>query len=483
MIRILTYVVLVAAVIAATVWLAERPGEVTLSWQGRRIDTSVAFLVFCVAMIAVVSAVLYRLWVALRRAPRALMVSRRASRQQRGYKSLTQGMAAVAAGDPEEALRQARRADSLLGEPPLTMLLAAQAAQLNGDEVAARSYFTKMLERPETAFLGLRGLLIQAQRDGDREGALDLARRAYQLRPKTPWVLTTLFDLQAKEGRWREALITLEEAMRKSAISGEDGRRRRVTVLLGCSDEAQDQGRPSDAMNHTRKAHAQAPEFLPAVIRLVSLMIADGRKRQAARVIHNAWARTPHPALARTYGAMESGDDAVKKLVRFERLLSFNPDHAESHVALAEAALEAKLWGTARSHLQIAGGEAPPARICRLMAELEEAEHGDMAMVRQWLLRAASAEPDPAWTCTECGAASAEWTPLCAKCEALGSLEWRAPERVRGLVLRRPLEPPPRPPPRPSPAAALDAAPDEDAPAAAEDTGAAGNLQLPARGA
>lgn len=441
MIRILAYVALMAAAVAATVWLADRPGNLSLSWQGVRIDTSVAFLMFCVAVIAVTTAVLYRLWLALKRAPRALTESRRAARQQRGYKSLTQGMVAVAAGDPEEALRQARRADNLLGEPPMTMLLSAQAAQLNGDEAAAKTYFTRMLDRPETAFLGLRGLLIQAQREGDRRAALDLARRAYELRPKTPWVLSTLFDLQVKEGRWREALATLEQAMRRGAISGDVGRRHRVTVLLGCSGDAEDQGSISDAMNHARKAYNQAPEFLPAVIRLVSLMIADGKKRQASRLIHNAWARTPHPALARTYGAMETGDDAVKKVGRFERLLSFNPGHGESHIALAEAALEAKLWGTARSHLEAAGGDAPSARVCRLMAELEEAETGDMTLVRQWLLRAASAEPDAAWTCGECGAAAAEWAALCAKCEALGSLEWRAPERVRGLVLRPPAAP------------------------------------------
>ena len=45
--------------------------------------------------------------------------------------------------------------------------LAAQAAQLNGDELAARKYFTAMLDRPETRFLGLRGLLTQALKTGD----------------------------------------------------------------------------------------------------------------------------------------------------------------------------------------------------------------------------------------------------------------------------------------------------------------------------
>ncbi len=39
-----------------------------------------------------------------------------------------------------------------------------------------------MLERPETEFLGLRGLIMQAIKDGDEDEALRLTRRAKELR-------------------------------------------------------------------------------------------------------------------------------------------------------------------------------------------------------------------------------------------------------------------------------------------------------------
>ena len=82
-----------------------------------------------------------------------------------------------------------RRADKLLDHAPATLLLSAQTAQLEGDEGAART-FQEMLKHQETEFLGLRGLLAQAMKDGDWESALTLARRAYLRRPNTPWVLT-----------------------------------------------------------------------------------------------------------------------------------------------------------------------------------------------------------------------------------------------------------------------------------------------------
>ena len=41
------------------------------------------------------------------------------------------------------------------------------------------------------------------------------------------------------------------------------------------------------------------------------------------------------------------------------------------------------------------------------------------------------AEPDPSWKCTGCGAAWLHWSPVCGKCESLGTLDWGTPERAR----------------------------------------------------
>src|ERR687888_327363 len=69
-------------------------------------------------------------------------------------------------GDAVEAQRQAKQAGDLLNDPPLTLLLEAQAAQLGGDEKAATRYFRAMLDHPEASFLGLRGLLMQSLKTG-----------------------------------------------------------------------------------------------------------------------------------------------------------------------------------------------------------------------------------------------------------------------------------------------------------------------------
>ncbi len=439
MARILFFCAKIALLVALVYWLAERPGDVSIEWMGYRLDTSVGLLVFAVALFALLVAALYRLWRFIARAPRDLTHSIQASRRKRGYKALTQGMVAVAAGEPEEATRQARRAGTLLDEPPLTMLLSAQAAQLTGDAAAAKRYFGSMLENPETRFLGLRGLLTQALRDGDETAALEYARQAHALRPRTPWVLTSLFDLSQRCGDLETAEHALREAARIKALPPDEAARKRAVVLLERALGARGRG-DKGAMKLVREAHRLAPGLTPASVMLAELLIEAGQGRKAARVLEAAWAAGAHPDLARLYLEARPSDDSIERLKRLGKLVESRPADSQSHLALARAALDAKLWGEARRHLKDAAGPGgldgnPSETVCRLMAELEEAEHGDTQAGRAWLARAAGAPRDPGWVCRSCGAVAEAWSARCGACGTFDGLTWQRPPRVQTAAL------------------------------------------------
>src|SRR5437763_2727756 len=181
--RLLLALLLVAAAVAGAAFVADHPGRVEIVWQGWLVDTSVAVLVGAVALAALVVSLLVLLGAALRRMPRNRRRRRAARRRRAGEAALTSGIVALAAGQPAEAQLAARRAAGLLGDAPIALLLTAEAAAQQGDIAAARGAYTALLERPETAFLGLRGLIGQALRAGDDDAALELARRARLLRP------------------------------------------------------------------------------------------------------------------------------------------------------------------------------------------------------------------------------------------------------------------------------------------------------------
>ncbi len=433
--RLLIFVALAALVVAAAVWVADRPGRISIVWQGWRVDTSVAILLLATAATAFLFALTLRLVGWLVRVPRRWRRWAQERRRRRGYQALTQGMVAVAAGDPEEAWRQARRADVLLDEPPLTMLLSAQAAQLNGDEAAARRYFTAMLDRRETEFLGLRGLLMQAMRTGDREGALVLARRARRLRPDTPWVLTTLFELETRAGDWRGAEATLAEAQKRRVLPVAAARHRRAAVLAEQARLAEADGKPREALDLAARAHDEDLAFVPATIAYVRLLGVADRVRKAERVAEKAWALAPHPDLAAAYGELMPSTDPVAAAQRMERLVAALPDHVESRLVTAAAALRAGLWGEARQQLEAAVALQPSARAYRMLAQVEEGQSGDPAAGQKWLRLAADAPPSEAWTCGTCGTAAPGWSAVCPACGAVDGLKWQirvAPPLVAG---------------------------------------------------
>ncbi len=432
--RTLPALIIIACLVAAAAFIAAQPGSVVLTWEGRHIYTTVARLGFGVVLLAMLAAALFHLLRKLLGGPRAFLRARRERRRREGYRALTQGMVAVAAGDAEEAQKFARKADVLLAEPPLTLLLSAQAAQLSGDEQAARNYFKAMLDRPETEFLGLRGLVMQALRGGDEAAALGFIERARRLRPRTPWVMSSLFELQARAGRWQEAEATLVEAVKRKALPEAATRHHRAVLLHERSRAAEAGGDTREALQLAAKAHGAELGFAPAAARYAALLRVAGRARHALRALEASWRIAPHPALAEEWAALFAEETPVARMQQMDRLAAANPEHVESRLAQARAALAARLWGEARRHLEALGARlgdnapAVPPRICRLMAELEEAQHDDMAATRAWLARAATTPAlDPTWVCGACGGETPEWNAVCPSCRAFASLAWRLP--------------------------------------------------------
>jgi HemY protein len=435
--RALVFAVLAAAAIVAAYWMARNPGHVTIEWLGYRLEPPIGLLVLAVLVFAVAVAAVYRLLRAIVGTPRRIGRAMSDSRRRRGYKALSQGMVAVAAGDAQEASRWSRRADDLLEDPPITLLLSAQAAQLNGDEKAAEKYFNAMLEKPETRFLGLRGLLMQALREGDHPRALGYVKQAHAMRPKTPWVVTNLFELSQRTGDLEGASQALKQAVKIRAIAKPEADHKGAVITLARAERMLAEGRKEDAFTQARLADRSDPDFLAAALLHARLAVERKALKEAAKVVERSWPRTPSAGLAALYRRAAPEAKPLEQVKRFTRLAALNPGHRESLLALAEANLEAELWGEVRRHLSqlvtLDGEDPPRAQVCRLMARLEEAERKDSAAARRWLERAAAAPPDPAWVCQTCGAVATRWSANCGACESFDSLDWRLPRRVGAL--------------------------------------------------
>lgn len=416
--------------------VAQQPGVASFVWLGYRIDVEMWKVLVALIALTVASALLWQFTRFVLRSPGKVGQARRDRRRRKAYRALTQGMVAVAAGDAVEAQRQAKLAGNLLNDPPLTLLLEAQAAQLGGDEKAATRYFRAMLEHPEASFLGLRGLLMQSLKIGNDGEALRLARQAVTERPRTAWAVSTLLDLELRAGDWPQAEATLKRAEKLKVVESVDARRKRAVLL---AEQARTSSDLDAAIARLREAVKLAPDLVAARALLATDLARSGRGREAARIIEQGWVSAPHAELAAAYAQLDPAEDALARARRFERLAGLNPPHLESQIALAGASLAAGLWGPARAELEKAlaqmGGEAGASqRVARLWAHLEEGEGSDPVAARRWLIAAAAAPADPAWTCERCGTIASGWSARCQHCRQFDTLVWRATPRPAALA-------------------------------------------------
>src|SRR5215468_5577718 len=422
MIRVIIYLIIVAALAYGAVWLAERPGEVAITWQGERIDTSVMVLAAAIAAVAVAVVFFWSILRALLNAPAAIARYRRERRGERGYRAVSRGLIAVGSGDARGAQKFTAEALRIAPREPLTLLLTAQSAQLSGDRDAAVATFQELAARDDTRVLGLHGLFVEAQRRHDHAAALGFAEEAARHDSTPVWAAQAVLEFRCVAGDWSGALERLDRNLKEKLIDRRTYRRQRA-VLITAQAQALAQTESSRAAFLAREAAKLAPDLVPAAALAGRLLGEAGERRKASRIIERAWRVNPHPDLAAAYAALRPGDPARQRWSRVEALAAKGPADAEAALAVARAALDAQEFSVARAALAPYTA-APRKRVAALMAELEMAQ-GDEGRAREWMARALNARRDPAWTAD--AFVSDHWLPISPVSGRLDAFEWKDP--------------------------------------------------------
>jgi HemY protein len=431
MLLLLIFLAALAALSLGLHWMLEHPGSITLDWGGYHIETSL--LVAIAAALGVVALVIiaWAILVSFFQAPTRIAQSSRSRRRERGFQALSRGIIAAGAGHVGAAKKASKEAEKCLAKEPLTYLLKAQVAQLEGDRVAAETAFHEMTLLSETRLLGLRGLHIEAKRRNDAEAAHLFADQAHQLAP-VPWAGHALLEHHGSNADWEQARGAIEANLKAKAIDLPTAQRLRAVVETALAMEKQIDS-PSEALHLARQAVKRAPDLVPAIALIGRLLAHHGDSAKALKLLEKAYAENPHPDIAAAYLDAAPSESNAERLARVKKLAQAAPKAPESGVIVARAALAARDFATARRALAplVAEGQTPTAQICLLMAEVEDAENGPSGPVREWLARGSRAPRDPAWIAD--GVISRSWAPASPVTGKLDAFVWTTPpEPIRG---------------------------------------------------
>ncbi|HUF57582.1 MAG TPA: heme biosynthesis HemY N-terminal domain-containing protein [Thermohalobaculum sp.] len=396
--RILLFLVLVALGIALVAYLVETPGEITINFANQEYYFTPLAFVVALFLGFVALWLLFKILGFLVAVFRFIIGDETAvsryfdrSRHRRGLDAYSAGLTALAAGESRRALDKAQRAERLLDRPKMTRLLTAQAADSAGERELARAEYTALAEDPDTAFVGVRGLMDQALAEGDTDRAFKLAQSGLKLKPREPHTLETLYTLQSQRFDWAGARRTLAQQRKAGLLEKPEVQRRDAMLALAQAEDAEEAGEEDEARRLALEAAKADPANVEAASAAARLLTKDGSKRQATRLLVDAWKHNPSPQLAAAYAAIEPDESPAERRRRFGKLLAANPEHPEARFTEAELALTTDDFRGARKSISDLRETEPSARSCAIMAAVARGEGAPESEVRGWLARALGA--------------------------------------------------------------------------------------------
>jgi HemY protein len=384
-------------------------------------------LVFLVWVFLKVLSLLSAVWKFLNGDETALSRYFDRNRERKGFDALSQGLMALANGEGSVAMAKAAKADKYLKKPELTNLLTAQAAEMAGDTRKAEETYRKLIENEQTRFVGVRGIMKQKLAAGDTETAIQLAEKAFALKPKHEETGDLLLRLQAEKEDWAGARKTLSTKLRNGQLPRDVHKRRDAVLALSEAKDIISDESSIEARETAVESNRLSPDLIPAAVMAANGYIEQDKQRYATRVLKKAWEVQPHPDLAATFAAIAPDETPTARIKRFTALTKLNADHPETKMLLSELHIANEDFPAARRALGDLVEVDPDARSVTLMAVIERGEGASDTVVKGWLARALAVPRGPQWICDSCQHIHAEWKPICENCSSFDTLAWKRP--------------------------------------------------------
>jgi HemY protein len=390
-------IIAVAAMLASWQIVTTDPGSVEVVWFGTEITTSALFALLLLVVLIAVALPLLRLSMFLMDAPGRIGKASQRARIRRGQEALALGLIAAEAGEFEEARRHADKAEDLIDEPRLALLLQARAAEVSGETATAERAYAGMLQNEDTEVLGRKGLMAAALKRGDRNAARAHAEAALKASKTAVWPFQYAFDLAVQAADWENAIEALDMGDKRKFLEDKVARRRRAVLMTAQAQKLERERRADKAAELAQKAFRMSPGFVPAGALAARLLAAEGKPERAAAILEEAWENGAHPALAHAYRDLAPGETREARAARMQALAERRRDSRESRIVIAELAMERGDWGAAQAALEDAYRDNPSSRICILFAQVARGR-GDEAAARTWLAQAAGAPREADWS-------------------------------------------------------------------------------------
>lgn len=230
--------------------------------------------------------------------------------------------------------------------------------------------FEQLLLYPQTKLAGLRGLIQEAQAQGDLGVQEKLLTQAMMEYPNVSWILNDLLNLQLLQNNPNEALKTLTILYKKKWISNDSYTRKKAEILF--------------QLKQYKEAFSLMPDNP-----MMALAYAHNTPQKAPDILSKAWALTPDWDIYEAYQEAVKGMPLKKRNKLIEKFLSTNQAGGLYLVGLADNAVKMGEWALAKENLEVYLNAYPLTRqVALMMAKIEGDGYHHADKAKEWLNKA-----------------------------------------------------------------------------------------------
>ena len=371
---VVSLLLLVILVLLAVLLVQKDPGFVLVQYADFALETSLAFGIIAVVLLALAAQILFRIFMMVWRMPRTLRRQGENRRHERSRKLLNQGLIDLAEGRFSQAETNLVKLIEYAENPLINYLAAARSAQQQAKYDERDNYLKAAHETRPDAEIAIAVTQAELQLASNQtERALATLTHLKTLAPKHDYVTKLLARVYFQIEEWTQLCELLPEVRKKKLFRDDRLEQIEGRTFRGCLENAALQ-----STDMLEKAWTKLPKAAQTDAELVMLYInLRGQDPAQTKAIEHIIVKSLNQkwdaALVDYYGRMPI-EDAKAQLGNAEKWLS---DYGSSDIlllALGRICIRLKLWGKAQSYLEASVGAKATAQNCLELAELLQRE-------------------------------------------------------------------------------------------------------------
>jgi HemY protein len=403
MVRLILLCVIFASGIGGAYWLSRNSGDLVFTFMDFKVETTVTeFFVYCTLILILLQFILFWLY-RLFSIPANIKRHLKDKKRDKLIANLSGFIVAYIAKNTSEMDSKYKSVKQLVNsQTQLSMAFLIEEANCNVSDI--KNKLVLLTKEPSTQVAAFKELIQIAIKENEWFIAANYCSELWKI-SKSEELARQYVTSFINSKRWRELEEMLDTGSVLTSLFSKDikyylGKKNALTVSAICkykiAEELIEFGDREKAEKYAMQAIKTLGGFIPATNCAIKAIISNADHNAVIKLIKRQWKVMPHHLLSQVIFdfSRKTLDEKLYKIVK--NIAATNPEHYESHLILARAALDSDQFDMASIHISEALSGVRKLRACLMMAEFCQRTHANKAEIIDWIRQALMAANDKA---------------------------------------------------------------------------------------